>query len=56
MTRLTWGSLVFAALAACSGGGGQPPDAAPDAPAVPDASVDAAPTIVDTAAVYLDDC
>ncbi len=56
MTRLTWGSLVIAALAACSGGGGQPPDAAPDAPVATDASVDAGPTIVDTAAVYLDDC
>ena len=55
MTRLTWGSLVIAALAACSGGG-QPPDAAPDAPAATDAGVDAGPTIVDTAAVYLDDC
>lgn len=58
MTCRTWASLVIVALAACSGGGGQPPDAGPDAPAAPDAPTapDAGPSIVDTASVFLDDC
>ncbi len=53
MTHLRWGTLVSAALAACSGGGDGPRDATTDAPAL---DVDAGPTIVDTAAVHLDDC
>lgn len=56
MTRLRWSAFVVAMLAACGGGGDQPPDAAPDATPGLDAGLDAAPVIVDTAAVYLDDC